>query len=144
MTQTLAQQKLLDSVQAAMLSSRLHPSRDAYLAQSVEQLVEPLRHFVLPQLPARALLALAQANKFLHNLVEDMAFIDQRAAYEILLPLACMGWPRTASTCRPCCSHVHMLLATVVGIAEAVFSIFAWPQISGPWTSCGPLSGQAA
>ena len=59
---------------------------DTHLPHLVEQLLESLGHFLLPQLPAAALLALFQTSKFLHSFVENAPFTYLRPAFERLLP----------------------------------------------------------
>ena len=69
-----------------MRSSEPNLSSASLFDHPFEQLLEPLRQFALPHLPAAAFVALSRTSKFLHHLVQKAPLDCKRPACEVLLP----------------------------------------------------------
>lgn len=87
------------------------------LAHPVEHLQEPLWQFLLPELPAPAIMALSHASRFLYRLVKDAPYISLSAvhAFEEVLPPGLRGQANDWQ-------HLHRILLTYFGALAEMHS----------------------
>lgn len=83
----------------------------------IEQLLEPFWHFVLPELPAPAIVALSHTSRSLHRVVKDAPCISQSAlhAFEAAVPHGLRG---QAKDWR----HLHSILRTCFGALSEMYN----------------------